>query len=273
MAQPNRTPEEAAEKRRAYMREYRDRNRERINEAGRENYNRNRQKIREYQKRYHSEHAAELKEKAKAHRLANLEEVRSRDRARYPQKKQYNLKWLADHPGYKNAAQRKYKKKHLQEIKERELQDRSANPEKYKNYDRKTYAKHREKRLAVNRRYRDNNRDKIREMKRRYSKEHPESEIVRSQNRRARHAAAAGRHTQKDILELLERQASKCGTCKKRFCKKNGKLQYHVDHVMPLARGGSNDPSNLQLLCPPCNRKKQALHPDEWAKRNGKLFC
>ena len=31
-----------------------------------------------------------------------------------------------------------------------------------------------------------------------------------------------------------------------------------VDHIRPLAKRGSLNPSNLQLLCPPCNKKKGA---------------
>jgi 5-methylcytosine-specific restriction endonuclease McrA len=29
-----------------------------------------------------------------------------------------------------------------------------------------------------------------------------------------------------------------------------------VDHIRPLAKGGSSNPANLQLLCPACNKKK-----------------
>jgi len=30
----------------------------------------------------------------------------------------------------------------------------------------------------------------------------------------------------------------------------------HVDHIVPLGKGGGNDRANLQLLCPPCNARK-----------------
>jgi 5-methylcytosine-specific restriction endonuclease McrA len=46
-----------------------------------------------------------------------------------------------------------------------------------------------------------------------------------------------------------------------------------VDHVLPLSRGGSNGPENLQLLCPKCNLVKGSRHPDDWARENGLLFC
>jgi 5-methylcytosine-specific restriction endonuclease McrA len=32
----------------------------------------------------------------------------------------------------------------------------------------------------------------------------------------------------------------------------------HLDHVVPLARGGTNDPDNLQWLCGSCHSKKTA---------------
>jgi hypothetical protein len=32
----------------------------------------------------------------------------------------------------------------------------------------------------------------------------------------------------------------------------------HVDHIVPLAKSGSNDPTNFQLLCARCNHKKSS---------------
>ena len=44
-------------------------------------------------------------------------------------------------------------------------------------------------------------------------------------------------------------------------CKSCGKTQQEteltVDHIIPLARGGSNDISNLQTLCRSCNQEKK----------------
>ena len=40
-------------------------------------------------------------------------------------------------------------------------------------------------------------------------------------------------------------------------CTLKGELQeYDVDHVIPLLKGGPDDESNLQAICPACHRKK-----------------
>ena len=48
----------------------------------------------------------------------------------------------------------------------------------------------------------------------------------------------------------------------------------HLDHVIPLAQGGANDPSNLVASCRNCNMKKSDKTPEqagmEWPVINGK---
>jgi len=39
----------------------------------------------------------------------------------------------------------------------------------------------------------------------------------------------------------------------------NPKLTLEVDHILPVAKGGTNDPENLQTLCFDCNRGKGKL--------------
>ncbi len=41
---------------------------------------------------------------------------------------------------------------------------------------------------------------------------------------------------------------------------------------MPVIKGGTNWPDNLQLLCRPCNIAKAAKDPFVWAQENGRLF-
>ena len=52
---------------------------------------------------------------------------------------------------------------------------------------------------------------------------------------------------------VLERDRDRCQSCGK----KDAKTKLNIDHINPLATGGSNDISNLQILCSQCNQKKK----------------
>ncbi|MFQ3583430.1 MAG: HNH endonuclease [Cyanobacteriota bacterium] len=57
---------------------------------------------------------------------------------------------------------------------------------------------------------------------------------------------------------ILQRDGFRCLGCGKTASQ--AKLQ--IDHIVPIAHGGSNDISNLQTLCRDCNlRKKDRLDP------------
>lgn len=96
---------------------------------------------------------------------------------------------------------------------------------------------------------------------------HPEAKRSRGRNYRARFRGAEGSHTGDDIKALYTKQCGRCVYC-------NVKLgdSYHVDHIVPLIKGGSNWPSNLQLTCVKCNNTKRATDPIEFARRLGKLL-
>lgn len=82
--------------------------------------------------------------------------------------------------------------------------------------------------------------------------------------RRARLLSAGGTYTRHDVARLLIAQKKQCWWCECRLA------DYHVDHRIPLARGGSNDASNLVISCPTCNRKKSAKMP--WEIENPRLL-
>lgn len=106
---------------------------------------------------------------------------------------------------------------------------------------------------------------------REYHKANPDNSTMRARNRRARLACAEGSHSVSDVLAIFNHQLGMCASCKNKLFK-TGSKKYHVDHVMPLALGGSNWPANLQCLCPSCNLSKGAKHPAEWAKQQGKIL-
>jgi 5-methylcytosine-specific restriction endonuclease McrA len=54
-----------------------------------------------------------------------------------------------------------------------------------------------------------------------------------------------------------ETQAWRCFVCRADLAS-----GYHVDHWMPLAKGGAHEPGNIRLLCPTCNVRKGAKLPE-----------
>lgn len=111
------------------------------------------------------------------------------------------------------------------------------------------------------------NREDIRRRQSEYHRNNPEIGRIRAMRYYARKKGADGYHTYEDVVKLLKHQKYKCAECGIDISKK-----YEVDHIMPLALGGSNWPKNLQCLCRNCNARKSAKHPIDWAQENGRLL-
>ena len=83
------------------------------------------------------------------------------------------------------------------------------------------------------------------ESRKRYVAENPEK--IRMQNRRTRvrRKGVAGGEVKHNTDVMYRKQSGKCNACK---CSlhRNG---FHLDHIIPLAKGGTNFEGNVQLLC------------------------
>jgi 5-methylcytosine-specific restriction endonuclease McrA len=53
-------------------------------------------------------------------------------------------------------------------------------------------------------------------------------------------------------LRIMKKTDFKCAICKADLTEK----EPHIDHIIPLIKGGGNAESNLQALCWQCNLKK-----------------
>lgn len=98
-------------------------------------------------------------------------------------------------------------------------------------------------------------------------KENPDAYKAYAHRRRARLRGAEGGYSASDISRILKGQGYKCV-----YCKSCIKDKYEVDHIVPISRGGSNWPSNIQCLCPTCNGRKWAKCPIQFAQENGMLL-
>jgi len=69
------------------------------------------------------------------------------------------------------------------------------------------------------------------------------------------------------VEELGNLQKWKCGICN---C--NIKNNYNIDHIIPIASGGGNEKTNLQLTCKKCNSQKGAKDPIDFMQSKGFLI-
>jgi 5-methylcytosine-specific restriction endonuclease McrA len=95
-------------------------------------------------------------------------------------------------------------------------------------------------------------------------KDDPARDIARVHKRRALKLRNGGTFTSQDVEEIYQAQHGKCAYCRVELSKST--MKYHVDHVVPLVRGGWNNKRNLQLLCGPCNQSKGAHDPIEFVR-------
>ena len=148
---------------------------------------------------------------------------------------------------------------------------RLRNKEKLDVYFKKYYKRHQQQKKLYALAYHYQNLDKIklrsaeyylkhREERKRKSREWAKSNPVKRENMKANYRAkvlgAEGFHSYGEIKNLRKEQDDCCAIC---GIKLNGK--YHRDHIRPISKGGSNWINNIQLLCGPCNCKKNAKWP------------
>jgi hypothetical protein len=78
-------------------------------------------------------------------------------------------------------------------------------------------------------------------------------------NYAARKRQASGVHAAGDVLRQLASQGWRCY-----WCVADVAAKYQVDHLLPLARGGSNGRENIVIACAFCNQSRSDRLADEW---------
>ena len=67
--------------------------------------------------------------------------------------------------------------------------------------------------------------------------------------------------TKEDRIKVYNQSKGRCGICGD-FIPFDSN-EYTIDHIIPLAKGGTNDIRNLQCACKKCNLMKQDIMPEE----------
>lgn len=169
----------------------------------------------------------------------------------------YQREYRATHREEKATRDRLYAETHREAVAARKHAWYKANYETLIAQQREYREANHEASDAYQREYREANREKRRAYSRSWSKANPEKRRAQSHSRRAREKGAGGSFTDADIEAIRKAQGNRCYLCGKTLKK------YHIDHFIPLAKGGTNNPGNLRLACPKCNTSKREKHPFE----------
>jgi len=215
--------------RNAIQKKYRLKNSEKIKAGQRDHYLRNKEKVKAHVKEYALKNQYKIQQYRKSHYEKNKERIKN-------SVKQYALNNQNKVKSYK----KKYYLKNKDYIKNKVKKWNARNPEKV---------------FLRSFLYKLNNRKKLNEdSRRRYQINKEKTRFarnVRCRNYFAKKNNAVGFHVKEDILKKLSNQASCCNACKCDISQ-----YFEIDHIEPISKGGSNWPSNLQLLCLSCNRSK-----------------
>jgi len=156
------------------------------------------------------------------------------------------------------------------------------NKKKLKEYHSAYHAEHKEIRNARVRKWHYNNKDRVKARSIKYHKTYRPSAATlekakdwKAKNlekmrmyvvrRRANKRSSSEHYTVEQMKALRSKIKNLCANCLK-------KKDLSIDHIVPLARGGSNAIRNIQFLCHSCNSRKNARDPIEFARIEGRLL-
>jgi 5-methylcytosine-specific restriction endonuclease McrA len=179
-----------------------------------------------YGKVYRASHAERISARLARYYAENKERVLDKKRARRATaqaKKRDRDRHLA------------YYQEHKTEYKERSYEWRRQNPDKERR-NRKMY--------------RENHPQQIAESRAQYRRANPEAVAAHTQRRRARQAGAYVGDV--DFKRIYKRDRDICYLCGRKV----KKSERHLDHVIPLSRGGAHSEDNIRVTHARCNLKK-----------------
>ena len=201
-------------------------------------YEANKEKLIQYQKEYREKNKEKISESRRAKYIENKEIILERNKHYYnenrekiiEQKKQYHA--VPDIKEYR----RQYNNQYLKEYRKR--------PEV-----RNKINEYRREKIATDPVFRQ----KIYEKTKEYAKNNPDVINAISSKKRAikKKATVFEFDLTQHIASLKKWQLNRCFYCNQVIDK------YHIEHIVPLSRGGYHHPCNITLSCPTCNLHKQ----------------
>jgi len=180
-------------------------------------------------------------------------------------KKKYRLKnkdKLALH-------EKEYRAQHKDKYTEHSKKYKRENKDKISIAGKKYYNENTEKIKAYQKEYNDKNKEKVANRKKEYRQSEKGSIVkINSENKRRCVKKLLSDNTlplrysyplTKELQELLNTQDNKCNNCKYKISRELNNI--HLDHHIPLSKGGTHSINNVVWLCDRCNMVKHNTLP------------
>jgi hypothetical protein len=128
-----------------------------------------------------------------------------------------------------------------------------SNPEKQRAAVRSWVERNKDRKRETTRAWQLAHPENLRAASSKWSKKNPAAVKANNHRYRARLTDAGGNYTKQDVIDCLVMQGYRCFYCLASLID-----VFHVDHMMPLSRGGSNGADNIVCACEWCNCSKGA---------------
>lgn len=208
---------------------------------------------REYNQRYYAKNKERLKLESRMYASRNKEKILESARRYYYENRERNLAVKAEY-GRKNRAKlsekgRAYYQKNKAILYEKNKIWRQKNRERVNRKNREYWAKNPEKFNAWREKWRKKNPCKLK--------------AYDNRRRAIEKKATVDGVAAQWFYEIIHNQDFlTCAYCLKKITPK----QAHVDHIIPLSRGGEHGPNNFCVSCEWCNFSKNDSLISEWKK-------
>ena len=179
-----------------------------------------------------------------AKRASDLTSARARGRERYAKNPDYFRRYVAS-----------YARRNAEQLRAKRLDVYASDPERYRARARNWRARNIDKATIRLTKWRDSHREYMRAYDRRKRAEYllngKSWEMCARRRARIRSAPVIERISRSAIIQ---RDGARCYLCGRELTLR----EVTLDHVIPLARGGSHTADNLRVACRPCNSRKGA---------------